>query len=354
MRNHKLNVAVIFGGVSSEYKISCLSAANVLNILDKEKYNVFTLGVTPDGKWYLTEATPAQIKEGKWLDADNRPAFIAPDRAVRGIYVRGAKNIKIDVAFPVMHGKNGEDGSVAALLQLAGIPQVTTTMTSGANSMDKVITKILCDRAGIRQADFEFFYAFQIKSDINSCVLSIENRFSYPVFVKPSSAGSSVGVSKCRNRKELEQGLQLAAKHDFKVLVEEYIKGVEVEAAVIGNSNPQCSVCGQIAPSEEFYSFDSKYNDEDSKTFIPAHVSEDAQKRVCQAAVNVYRAMECQGLARVDFFVTETEEIIFNELNTIPGFTDISMYPQLMAYSGLEGTKLGDKLIELAFSEDRI
>ena len=155
----KLNVAVIFGGVSNEHEISCLSAANVVSILDRDKYNVYVLGITRDGKWFLTDATPDQIRSGKWLDADSRNAFISPDRGVRGIYVVGGKNIKIDVAFPILHGKNGEDGAAAALLKLAGIPQVTTTMTSAACSMDKVITKILCERAGIIQAGWEMFYS---------------------------------------------------------------------------------------------------------------------------------------------------------------------------------------------------
>lgn len=354
MSNKKLNVAVIFGGVSSEYKISCLSAANVLEILDTDKYNVFVLGVTNAGKWYLTSASPSQIREGKWLDADNRSAFISPDRAVHGIYVCGAKNVRIDVAFPVMHGKNGEDGTVAALLQLAGIPQVTTTMTSAANSMDKVITKILCEKSGIRQADYEFFYKNRISDSLSEAVKKIEDRFDYPVFVKPSSAGSSVGVSKCRNAKELESGLKLAAEHDFKILVEECIVGTEVEAAVIGNFSPRCPVCGQISQSQDFYSFDSKYNDDTSETLIPARFDESIRKRVCDEAIKVYRTMECQGFARVDFFVTDKGDIIFNELNTIPGFTDISMYPKMMAYSGLEGSALADELISLALAEDRI
>ncbi len=350
----KLNVAVIFGGVSSEYEISCLSAANVISILDPEKYNVFKIGITSDGKWYLTDASAENIRENNWLDDDCKQAFIAPDRSVHGIYVSDGQTIRIDVAFPIMHGKNGEDGAIAALLQLAGIPQTSTTMTSGANSMDKVLTKIICDRANIPQADFEFFYARNLKAQCEDAVRLLESRFEYPMFVKPSSAGSSVGVNKCHNRQELIDGLKEAAKHDFKVLVEECIVGCEVEAAVLGNSTLFCPTCGQIAPSEEFYSYDSKYNDENSKLFIPAKISEKAYNLVIDYAKKVYAAMECQGLSRVDFFVTDDDKIIFNELNTIPGFTDISMYPKLMAYGGLEGKALADKLIELALSEDRI
>lgn len=351
---NKLNVAVVFGGVSSEYEISCLSAANVISILDSSKYNIYVLGITSDGKWYLTDADADSIRKNNWQCCNCRPAFISPDRSTHGICVPGGEDIYIDVAFPVMHGKNGEDGAIAALFKLAGIPQTTTTMTSAANSMDKVLTKIICDRAGILQADWEYFYAAEIKKDTAFAVSKIEQRFGYPVFVKPSSAGSSVGVSKCTDRQSLVKGLALAAEHDFKVLVEEAINGVEVEAAVLGNSTLVCPTCGQIAPSEEFYSYDSKYNDDNSKLFIPALVSDKAKQAVISNAQKVYTAMECQGMSRVDFFVTSDERVIFNELNTIPGFTDISMYPKLMAYGGIAGGDLADELIRLALSEDRI
>ena len=351
---NKLNVAVLFGGVSSEYEVSCLSAANVISILDSSKYNVYTIGITKDGKWFLTDANLDSIRNNTWQNCNCTPAFISPDRSVHGICVPGGENIYIDVAFPVMHGKNGEDGAIAALFKLAGIPQTTTTMTSAANSMDKVLTKLICDRAGITQADWEFFYSADLVKDTTYAIEKIESRFDYPVFVKPASAGSSVGVSKCSDRESLKAGLLLAAEHDFKVLVEETIVGVEVEAAVLGNSELICKTCGQIAPSEEFYSYDSKYNDENSKTFIPALVSENAQKTVIENAKKVYSAMECQGMSRVDFFVTADERVIFNELNTIPGFTDISMYPKLMAHSGIAGFDLIDELIRLALAEDRI
>ncbi len=350
----KLNVALIFGGVSNEYEISCMSAANVYDILDRKKYDVFPIGITRQGRWYLTDATAEQIRADKWLDADNRVAFIPPDRSVRGIYVVGGKNIKIDVAFPVLHGKNGEDGAAAALLALAGIPQVTTTMTSAALCMDKALTKTVCKAAGIDQCGWETFYSRDLKTDIGAAADRAEARFDYPMFVKPSSAGSSVGVNKCSDRATLEAALLEAARHDFKVIVEEYVKGAEVEVAVIGNNVPHASVCGQIAPSREFYSYDSKYKDDNSELYIPAHINDDAALRVRQTAVAVYKATDCRGMARVDFFVTDDERVIFNEINTIPGFTNISMYPKLMAHSCVGGSELADRLIELALSEDRV
>lgn len=348
-------VLVVFGGRSSEYEVACRSAAYVVSQIDKSEYEVHTVGVTKSGRWMYTEASPAQMADLSWEKLeDNRACVLSPDSRLRGLQFADGEQMPVDVVFPVMHGKNGEDGAIAALLQLAGIPQTSTTMTSGANSMDKVLTKIICDKAGIPQADFEFFYARDLVKDTAPATDLIESRFEYPVFVKPSSAGSSVGVNKCHDRNELVSALLEAAKHDFKVLVEECIVGSEVEAAVLGNTELVCPTCGQIAPSEEFYSYDSKYNDENSKLFIPAKISEKAYAAVIDYAKKVYSAMECQGLSRVDFFVIADDKIIFNELNTIPGFTDISMYPKLMAYGGIDGTTLADKLIELALSEDRI
>ena len=349
----RLNVAVIFGGVSSEHEVSCMSACNVLNILDRNKYNVFPVGVTKDGRWLLTSASAERIRTGNWQD-DCRPAVISPDRETHGILFANGESARIDVAFPILHGKNGEDGAMAALLQLAGIPQVTTTMTSAACSMDKAITKALCDRAGVPMADWEVLYSADIRSDVSSCVARVEKRFSYPVFVKPASAGSSVGVSKCGDRASLEAGLSLAAGEDFKVLVEECIVGLEIEVAVIGNSSPAASVCGQIAPSQEFYSYDSKYNDASSALYIPAHIDEPTAARVRELAITVYKTMECMGMARVDFFAANDGRVLFNEINTIPGFTDISMYPKLMAHTYYGGAGLADKLIELALAEDRV
>lgn len=350
--SEKLNVAVIFGGASSEYEVSCKSAANVISILDLNKYNVYKLGVTKDGRWLLTDADIDAIRKNDWQQ-NAKPAIISPDSTTHGILL-GDSVIKIDVAFPIIHGKNGEDGAIAALLQLASIPQVTTTMTSAANGMDKVITKILCEREGIKIADFEYFYALDVKRDPTFAIEKIESRFNYPVFVKPSSAGSSVGVTKCNCRDDVVMALALAGMHDFKILVEEAVDGVEVEAAVIGNSNPRCGVCGQVAAADEFYSYDAKYNNEESRVFIPAKIDKTLQDEVCRQAIKIYKTMECQGMSRVDFFVTKNGDIIFNEINTTPGFTDISMYPKMMDYCGLSGYALADELIGLALSEDRI
>ncbi len=346
-----MNVAVLFGGRSSEHEVSCSSVCNVLNLLKNEKYTVYKIGITKTGEWMLTDAPLADIKSGAWVEhPSNEPAWILPDPSVRGLRTASGKEVKIDIAFPIIHGKNGEDGAMAALFQLAGIPQITTSMTSAANSMDKGLTKLICEKAGIRQADWVQLYSREIK-DMDQAVAKVEGGLEYPVFVKPASAGSSVGISKCRTRAELEAGLRLAAEHDFKIVVEQNIVGREVEVAVLGNTELIASVVGEICPAADFYSYDAKYNDEDSLLFIPARLDEATQERVRSAALEVFRAMECNGYARVDFFAQEDGTVIFNELNTIPGFTDISMYPKLMEASGIPGEELIERLIALAMEQ---
>ena len=343
-----MNVVVLFGGKSSEHEVSCSSACNVLNLLSNEKYRVYKLGITKEGAWFLTQASLEEIKSGAWATrADNEPAWILPDPSVGGIRTASGKELAIDIAFPILHGKNGEDGTIAALLQLAGIPQITTSMTSAANSMDKALTKLICEKAGISQADWTFVYSREL-ADMDLAIAKIEKALDYPIFVKPASAGSSVGISKCNDRAALIEGLRLAAKHDFKIVLEQTIVGQEVEVAVLGNKDLLASIPGEICPAVEFYTYDAKYNDADSLLFIPARLDEAAQEKVRKAALDVFRAMECNGFARVDFFVQKDGKVIFNELNTIPGFTDISMYPKLMEASGVAGEQLVERLIDLA------
>ncbi len=343
-----MNIAVLFGGKSSEHEVSCSSVCNVLNLLQNEKYTVYKIGITKEGAWFLTDAPVDEIKSGAWAErASNEPAWILPDPSAKGIRTAGGKVLAVDVAIPVLHGKNGEDGSVAALFQLAGIPQITTSMTSAANSMDKALTKLICDKAGICQAAWTQVYSREL-SQMEQVLDRVEQALPYPIFVKPASAGSSVGISKCHNREELAAGLRLAAEHDFKIVLEETVIGQEVEVAVLGNHDPIASIPGEICPAVEFYTYDAKYNDEDSLLFIPARLDEAVLERTREAAIKVFTAMECNGYARVDFFVKKDGTVVFNELNTIPGFTDISMYPKLMKASGIDGVELIERLIALA------
>ena len=259
----------------------------------------------------------------------------------------------IDVVFPVLHGENGEDGSVQGLLQLAGIAYVGPHVAASAIAMDKSMTKLVADRAGVRQAGWELVTDAAFAHHPEELLDRLEAHFAYPVFVKPAGTGSSVGVSKAKDRAALQAALVEALRFDRKVLVEEFIDGHEVEVAVLGNDTPVASVCGEIDAGAEFYSYDAKYLSEQSRTLIPARISDEAAEQVRETAVRVYQAIGCQGLSRVDFFVTyQGDEVVFNEINTIPGFTSISMYPKLFEASGIACTELIDQLLACAMEAD--
>lgn len=349
----KLSVCVLFGGVSPEHEVSLRSAEYVLNTIDKEKYNVFPVGITKDGDWVLFDGTDySMLPAGTWQDWEgNRRAAISP---VRGQGLLSFENDcvvreRIDVVFPVLHGENGEDGSIQGLLQIAGIPYVGPHVASSAVCMDKTLTKLVAELAGVRQADWYLVTKISYAGNPEGVMDGVERKFSYPVFVKPAGTGSSVGVSKAKNREALAEAVEEALKFDDKVLVEEFIAGKEVEVAVLGNGTPMASICGEIDAGADFYDYEAKYIANTSTAHIPARISEQTAETVRELAVKVYEAMGCRGLSRVDFFVThEGEEVVFNEINTIPGFTSISMYPKLFAASGIAGAELIDQLIELA------
>lgn len=348
----KLNVCVVFGGNSSEHDISKISVVTVLGSLDPEKYNVHKIFITRDGCWYYFDKSAEEIKnipEGS-LDGIFDSAVISPSASDKGIIrftENGIEKIKIDVAVPVLHGKNGEDGTIQGLFELAGIPYVGPGVLGSSVCMDKCLAKILFKEAGIPQADW---VTVKYGDDID--VKEIESKLGYPCFIKPSNAGSSVGISKAHNREELLEGIKLAFEHDYKVLIEEFVPASEVESAVIGNFDPEVAPnIGEIAPANEFYDFDAKYNDSSSKLTIPANVDKDVEARLKDYAVRAYKICECRGLSRVDFFVDkEKGEIRLNEINTLPGFTSISMYPKMWEVSGVSNSELLDRLIGYALA----
>ena len=353
-----MKLAVIFGGVSSEHDISCLSAASILRNLDREKYEVYPVGITQDGRWYYCpDCTADTVENGEWERLNGKvPALFPPDRSVHGlVLLRNGKTetVRLDCVFPVLHGVGGEDGTMQGLLELAGIPYVGCGVAASANSMDKSITKVLVDAAGVRQAKYYLALRYDFERNAEGVVRTAADRLgSFPVFVKPCSQGSSVGVAKANDMLELAAGLTEAFKLDDKVLVEEFIDGHEVECAVLGNHSPIASTVGEIAPAQEFYTFDAKYKDEASQLYIPAHITPQQIETVRQNALRVYAALGCRGLSRVDFFVTHADgEVVFNELNSIPGFTSISMYPKLFDYEGIHYPALLDRLIGLALEE---
>lgn len=347
----KKTIAVIFGGVSSEHEVSLISATSVIKNIPVDKYNIILLGITKDGRWLLFDGDISLLQEDKWLEHPSCvPAFISPDRAVHGILVMAepVRTIRIDAVFPVLHGKNGEDGTIQGLFQLAGIPYVGPDCISSGACMDKGITNALADKAGIAQAKWVMFSQAEYLQQ-QDALLDAGETLGYPIFVKPARAGSSVGISKAKNRAELVRALNLAFAEDKKVVLEEFVDGFEVECAVLGNDTLLAGEVGQPVPCNEFYDYEAKYLAE-SQLFIPAHISEEKREEVAQAALGVFRVMGCEGMARVDFFVSKDaqQRVFFNEINTIPGFTPISMYPMLMNAIGVPYGDLLDRLITLA------
>lgn len=349
----KLSVCVLFGGISPEHEVSLRSAESVLNHLDRDKYNIFPVGITKNGAWILYGGSDySLLPSGLWQSCpDNRPAALSPVRGQGLLSFEGDCVVRerIDVVFPVLHGENGEDGSIQGFLQLAGLPCVGPGVAASATCMDKTLTKLICDQAGIRQAAWRMVTERDLRVEPEATLDAVEASFSYPVFVKPAGTGSSVGVNKAKNRDTLRDALLFAAKYDRKILVEEFINGHEVEVAVLGNTAPAASVTGEIDAGTEFYDYDAKYLSDCASLHIPARISPQVEEQVRETAIRVYEAMGCRGLSRVDFFVTYADnEVVFNEINTIPGFTSISMYPKLFAASGIPYSELLDELIRLA------
>ena len=319
----KLNVCVLFGGVSPEHEVSLRSAESVLNNMDVEKYNIFPVGITQTGEWILFNNTDySLLPSGRWLqNAGNCPAVISPVRGQGLIIMKNGTvyHQKLDVVFPVLHGENGEDGAMQGLLQIAGIPYVGPHVSASAVAMDKTLTKLVADCANVPQAAWVLVKNSDLQSNLDSIVESVTGKFTYPVFVKPAGTGSSVGVSKANSVEELKNALRKAGQYDEKILVEEFIDGQEVEVAVLGNEDPVASVVGEIDSGAEFYDYDAKYITDTSVAYIPARISEAVSEELKKKAVKVYQAIGCVGLSRVDFFVTrEDNRVVFNEINTLP------------------------------------
>jgi D-alanine-D-alanine ligase len=354
----KIELLIIFGGISSEHEVSCLSAASILHHINRDLYRIHTLGITKKGRWVLTEATSERIADGTWENKiGNRGAILSPDRSFIGLRTLLGDEIPIDCVFPVLHGKYGEDGTIQGLFDLLGIPYVGSGVLASATCMDKAVTKSIVERIvgklGIRQAKYAATDRFRFASGPTETVRMVTETFQngFPLFVKPANAGSSVGITKAWDPIQLFDGIRKAAEEDHKVIVEEAIAGRELEVAVLGNRKPQPSKVGEIIASNEFYDYEAKYINELSRTEIVADLPDRKIEEIQRAAVAIYEAMGCRGLARVDFFLEEDGTIVFNEINTMPGFTKISMYPKLWEASGIEYSDLIDRLIELAMEE---
>ncbi len=350
----KLNLLLIFGGISSEHQVSCLSAASILYHMNRENYHVQTLGITKKGRWILTSATPEAIADGSWeYRVGNRGGILSPDRTEKGVRTLLGEEIPVDCVFPVLHGKYGEDGTLQGLLDLAGITYVGSGVLASSACMDKAVTKTMIEKIHVRQAAYALTDRYGFSTGPTETIDRIVETFgnTYPLFVKPANAGSSVGISKVWDKRQLFDGIRKAAQEDHKVVVEEAICGREFEVAVLGNRKPQASTVGEIIASNEFYDYDAKYINELSRTEIVTDLTETKMEEIRRTAVKIYEAMGCRGLARVDFFLETDGTVVFNEINTMPGFTKISMYPKLWEASGVGYPDLIDRLIDLAMEE---
>lgn len=352
-----LKLGVIFGGMSTEHDVSIASGTSVIQNLDKEKYEIYPIYISQDGAWH--EYTKP-VNEITRLSVGDKLTQIQPITNVIE-YLK-----KLDIAFPVLHGLYGEDGTIQGMLELLKIPYVGCRVLGSSVCMDKVYTKIVLEKAGIPQARFIYIKAFQKGRDtifqyineqfeeqqmpVTQIAKKIEETIHFPVFVKPSNSGSSVGVHRAANEEELEAALLDASKYDSKILLEEEIVGREVESAVLGNEEIRVTCVGEVLSAESFYTFEAKYQNAASRTVIPAKVEEEKLRQIQRLAIKAFKAVDGKGLARVDFFIRKSDnQAYLNEINTMPGFTQISMYPQLWEASGLSYTELLDELINLAY-----
>lgn len=344
----KKKLGLIFGGMSTENEVSIMSANSILKNLDKEKYEIFPIYISKNGKWYQYDNLE-NIKINEDMNDLNKIENVME-------YLQ-----KLDVLFPVLHGSYGEDGTIQGLFEMIDKPYVGCGVLASTIGMDKVYAKVIFDKANIRQAPYIYLeknrekYKY-IDKEFNRKIMTldesvdlVEKEIGFPVFIKPSNSGSSVGVNKAENKEELKEYIKYAGKFDKKILVEKGIQGKEVECAVLGNENVIASCVGEIRPADKFYSYDAKYQNEDSKTTIPANLDENVSSKIKKLAVKAFEAIDGKGLSRVDFFVEDkTNQIYINEINTLPGFTKISMYPKLFEAEGIQYNELLDKLIDLA------
>ena len=354
MQSEKMCVVLLFGGMSSEHEVSRVSVGNFVNNIDREKYETLAVGITKEGRWLYTEATAAQMADGSWEElAGNMPCVISPDRADHGMILftpeGHVEKVHVDVVIPVLHGLWGEDGTVQGLLELAGIPYVGCGVLASAVCMDKAVANALFEANGVPHTKWVAAKRWEIESDLEGVCDGAEQKLGWPVFVKPANAGSSVGISKVPSREELKKAIDLALENDRKVVFEAFVDGQEVECAVIGSDPAVATRPGEILAGAEFYTYDDKYKNGVSQTVIPAHLPEAKLDEVKTYAAMAYTALNCEGLARCDFFVEHgTGRVLINEINTFPGFTSISMYPKLMEHEGLPVPQLIDRLIALA------
>lgn len=351
----KTRVVVLFGGQSSEHEVSRTSAQSVLENLNDKKYDILPVGITKNGEWLPYRGEYKYISTGEWEEkarSEFQKSITGTEKPCYSInnFLEQICSAPIDIVFPVLHGANGEDGSIQGLLELAGIPYVGCNILASSVGMDKAVSKILFEHAGLNQGKYIVVKRPDIYSNISEIQDKVKSYIGYPCFVKPANSGSSVGISKVKDESSLLKALEYAANYDRKILIEEYIDGREVECAVLGFDSPVASTVGEIIPCNEFYDYEAKYIKAESKICIPAQLDKETIQRIQADAVTAFKALDCAILARVDFFVeNKTGKVFINEINTMPGFTSISMYPKLWDASGISYRQLLEKIIDLSF-----
>ncbi|EKD84155.1 MAG: hypothetical protein ACD_39C00215G0001 [uncultured bacterium] len=362
----KIKVGVIFGGRSGEHEVSLVSAKSIMKALNPDKYEVIPVGITRQGAWMVGVKPDALLEYGKsesrsclaFDAADGGKASLNCDPANKGLMLldkpKAENQVQLDVLFPIIHGTYGEDGTLQGMLELADMPYVGCGVLASAVGMDKTFSKRLFRDAGIEIAPFKEVLRSRFKTSPDAVIREIESELGYPCFVKPVNSGSSVGISKAKNRDSLRTALELAAQYDRKILVEAHVNGREIEVSVLGNDDPIASVPGEIVPCNEFYDYNAKYIDDRSELHIPADLSAETAEQIRAMAIRAYKALDCAGMARVDFFLERgSNRIIINEINTIPGFTSVSMYPKLWEATGISYSDLVDRLVDYAIERYR-
>jgi D-alanine-D-alanine ligase len=350
----KLRVGVIFGGRSGEHEVSLRSAESIITAMDKARYEVVPIGITSEGRWLVSGNATAMLPEAVMTSNNHQDVAIIGDPTRRGLTRldeahSALSSEPLDVVFPVLHGTYGEDGTIQGLLEMAGVPYVGCGVLASATGMDKITMKQLFERAGLTVAGYEWFLRSSWELDNESVIEHVSQSLGFPVFVKPANLGSSVGISKATNKRELRDAINDAARYDRKILIERAINGREIEISILGNEHPIASLPGEIIVGHEFYDYEDKYIDNTSRTEVPANLPAEIIEEIQRDGVRAFQAIDGSGLARVDFFVeSDTNRVIINEINTMPGFTSISMYPKLWQASGISYSELIDRLIALA------
>ena len=350
----KKTIAVLFGGKSMEHEVSRVSATSVIKAIDKEKYDIITIGITKSGEWLLYEGPLEDIAPGTWEKKAKEDLKNDPQHFGITLLGAGGRSIKdlCDFVFPVLHGPNGEDGTVQGLLQLADVPFAGSGVLGCSSTMDKIAAKEIFKAVGLKQCPYVALLSSEISPEKEA---EISETLPYPMFVKPANMGSSVGITKAHGPEELHDALVFAAKYDTRIVVEQGVNARELETAIMGHTEIVAGAVGEIIPDAEFYDYDAKYNNSESKTLVPANIPEELAEEVRRSAITAFKACGCSGYARVDFLMDkDSQEIYINEINAIPGFTNISMFPMLFMATGLSYTQIVDKIIELGYERYNI